>query len=97
VIDQIRSTSPGSSWHPSQLPTLMQAATSTNGEIADAAAAVPEKEKAPRQRRFLMVDRTGIEPVTSGLQTHPIARPHLARIDRIGMTEPKSAVTPNEA
>jgi hypothetical protein len=75
VIDQIRSTSPGSSWHPSQLPTLMQAATSTNGEIADAAAAVPEKEKAPRQRRFLMVDRTGIEPVTSGLQTHPIAGP----------------------
>jgi hypothetical protein len=43
------------------------------------------------------MERTGIEPVTSGLQTHPIARPHLTPIDRIGMTEPKSAVAPDVA
>jgi hypothetical protein len=43
------------------------------------------------------MERAGFEPAASGLQTHPIARPHLTRIDRIGMTEPKSAVTPNEA
>jgi hypothetical protein len=43
------------------------------------------------------VERTGIEPVTSGLQTQPIARPHLTPTDRIGMTEPKSAVMPNVA
>jgi hypothetical protein len=36
------------------------------------------------------MELTGIEPVTSGLQTQPITRPHLTRIDRIGMTEPKS-------
>jgi hypothetical protein len=41
------------------------------------------------------MERTGIEPVTSGLQTHPIARPHLTPIDRIGMTEPKSALSSN--
>jgi hypothetical protein len=34
------------------------------------------------------MERTGIEPVTSGLQTHPIARPHLTPVYRIGMTEP---------
>jgi hypothetical protein len=41
------------------------------------------------------MERTGIEPVTSGLQTHPIARPHLTQTDRIGMTEPKSALSSN--
>jgi hypothetical protein len=41
-------------------------------------------------RGFLKMERTGIEPVTSGLQTHPIARRHLTPTDRIGMTEPKS-------
>jgi hypothetical protein len=40
------------------------------------------------ENRDLQVERTGIEPVTSGLQTHPIARPHLTPTDRIGMTEP---------
>jgi hypothetical protein len=38
------------------------------------------------------MERTGIEPVTSGLQTQPIARPHLTPTDRIGMTEPYSAI-----
>jgi hypothetical protein len=41
------------------------------------------------------MERTGIEPVTSGLQTHPMARPHLTPTDRISMTEPKSAVPSN--
>jgi hypothetical protein len=41
------------------------------------------------------MERTGIEPVTSGLQTHPIARPHLTPVDRIGMTEPNSAISSN--
>ena len=35
-----------------------------------------------------MMERTGIEPVTSGLQTHPLARPHLTPTDRNGMTTP---------
>jgi len=43
------------------------------------------------------MERAGLEPATSGLQTHPIARPHLTPIDRIGMAEPKSAVAPNVA
>jgi hypothetical protein len=37
------------------------------------------------------MERIGIEPMTSGLQTRPIARPHLTPTDRIGMTEPYSA------
>ena len=41
------------------------------------------------------VERTGIEPVTSGLQTRPIAQPHLTPTYRIGMTEPKSALSSN--
>jgi hypothetical protein len=41
------------------------------------------------------MERTGIEPVTSGLQSRPIARPHLTPTDGIGMTEPKSAVLSN--
>jgi hypothetical protein len=41
------------------------------------------------------VERTGIEPVTSGLQTHPITRPHPTPTDRIGMTEPNSAIASN--
>jgi hypothetical protein len=41
------------------------------------------------------MERTGIEPVTSGLQTHPIARPHLTPTDKIGMTEQYSAISPN--
>jgi hypothetical protein len=42
------------------------------------------------------MERTGIEPVTSGLQTQPIARPHLTQTNRIGMTEPKSAFASND-
>jgi hypothetical protein len=38
------------------------------------------------------MERTGIEPVTSGLQTQPIARPHLTPTDKTGKTEPKAAV-----
>jgi hypothetical protein len=41
------------------------------------------------------MERAGLEPATSGLQTHPIARPHLTPTDRIGMTEPKSAFSSN--
>jgi hypothetical protein len=44
--------------------------------------------KAPANRPFLVMERTGIEPVTSGLQTHPIARLHLTPTNRIGITEP---------
>jgi hypothetical protein len=51
-----------------------------------------EWRKVPANERFLEMERTGIEPVTSGLQTHPIARPHLTPTDRIGMTEPYSAI-----
>jgi hypothetical protein len=43
------------------------------------------------------VERTGIEPVTFGLQTHPITRLRLTPIDRIGMTEPKLALLANVA
>jgi hypothetical protein len=43
------------------------------------------------------MERAGFEPAASDLQTQPITRPHLTRIDRIGMTEPKSAVMPNVA
>jgi hypothetical protein len=39
------------------------------------------------------MERTGIEPVTSGLQTHPMTRPDLTPTNRIGMTEPKLAST----
>ena len=38
------------------------------------------------------MERTGIEPVTSGLQTRPIARPHLTTTYRIRMSEPKIGV-----
>jgi hypothetical protein len=48
-------------------------------------------------RRFSEVERTGIEPVTSGLQTHPIGRHRLTPTDRSGMTEPKSASVPDVA
>jgi hypothetical protein len=41
------------------------------------------------------MERAGLEPATSGLQTHPIARPHLTPIYRIGMTELKSALSSN--
>jgi hypothetical protein len=44
-----------------------------------------------------MMERTGIEPVTSGLQIHPITRPHLTPTDRNGMTEPKSAFSSDSA
>src|SRR5919204_3955059 len=38
------------------------------------------------------MERAGLEPATSGLQTQPIARPHLTPTDRIGMTKPYSAI-----
>jgi len=43
------------------------------------------------------MERTGIEPVTSGLQTQLMTRPHLTPIDRIGMTKPESAVLSDTA
>jgi hypothetical protein len=43
------------------------------------------------------MERTGIEPVTSGLQTHPIARPHLTPTDRTRMAEPKLNAPANDA
>jgi hypothetical protein len=43
------------------------------------------------------MERAGLEPVTSGLQTQPIARHHLTAIDRNGMNEPNSAFSPNVA
>jgi hypothetical protein len=43
------------------------------------------------------MERTGIEPVTSGLQTHPITRRRLTPTDRIGMTEAKLADSANAA
>jgi hypothetical protein len=44
---------------------------------------------------FRDMERAGFEPAASGLQTHPITRPHLTPTDRIGMTEPYSALWPN--
>jgi hypothetical protein len=41
------------------------------------------------------MERTGIEPVTSGLQTHPDTRLRLTPIDRIGMDEPDSGSLSN--
>jgi hypothetical protein len=41
------------------------------------------------------MERTGIEPVTSGLQTQAIARLLLTPIDRIGMTKRKFDPSPN--
>jgi hypothetical protein len=43
------------------------------------------------------MERTGIEPVTSGLQSHPIARLHLTPTNRIGMAESKSPFSSNLA
>jgi hypothetical protein len=44
-----------------------------------------------------MMERTGIEPVTFGLQTHPDTRRHLTVTDRTGMAEPNSLLSPNAA
>jgi hypothetical protein len=41
------------------------------------------------------MERAGLEPATSGLQTHPIARPHLTPTDRIGMTKRYLAISSN--
>jgi hypothetical protein len=41
------------------------------------------------------MERTGIEPVTAGLQTHPIAQLQLTVTDRSGQDEPKSPVPSN--
>jgi hypothetical protein len=48
-----------------------------------------------QKRLFLVMERAGLEPATSGLQTHPITRLHQTPIDRIGMVEPKSAFSSN--
>src|SRR4029453_13202279 len=48
-------------------------------------------------KRIAAMERTGIEPVTSGLQTQLMTRPHLTPIDRIGMTKPESAVLSDTA
>jgi hypothetical protein len=50
-----------------------------------------------RFRRVSLVERTGIEPVTSGLQTHPDTRRHLTVTDRTGMAEPTSLSSSNAA
>jgi hypothetical protein len=52
-------------------------------------------KKKPANRPFLVMERAGLEPATSGLQTHPITRPHLTPTNKIGMTEPKSALLSN--
>jgi hypothetical protein len=41
------------------------------------------------------VERTGIEPVTSGLQTQPITRPRLTRTNKTGMNEPNRSFPAN--
>jgi hypothetical protein len=41
------------------------------------------------------MERAGFEPAASGLQTHPIARPHLTPTDRIGTPELKLAFSSN--
>jgi hypothetical protein len=48
-----------------------------------------------QMRRFRKAERTGIEPVTSGLPTHPIAQLHLTPTDGTGVAEPKSLVLSN--
>jgi hypothetical protein len=44
---------------------------------------------------FRDMERAGFEPAASGLQTQPITRPRLTSIDRIGMTEPRLAISTN--
>jgi hypothetical protein len=51
--------------------------------------------KVPANTPLLVMERAGLEPATSGLQTHPITRPHLTRTNRIGMFEPKTASSSN--
>jgi hypothetical protein len=41
------------------------------------------------------MERTGIEPVTSGLQTHPDTRRHLTATNRTGMAKPNSLSSSN--
>jgi hypothetical protein len=57
--------------------------------------ATPDREKDLQFGYFRAMERAGLEPAASGLQTQSIARPHLTPIDRIGMTEPNSHLLPN--
>ena len=71
------------------------------GRLAPARTAVfstgTAESKMPANQTALELERAGFEPAPSGLQTQPIARPDLTPTDSIGMTEPKSAVPPNQA
>jgi hypothetical protein len=53
--------------------------------------------KRPRFRDLSEVERAGIEPATSGLQTQPIGRPHLTVTDRTGKAKQKSVLSANLA
>ncbi len=55
--------------------------------VHDLERVVSLEAKTPAQAGLSLVERTRIEPVTSGLQTQPIARPHLTPTDRSGMAE----------
>jgi hypothetical protein len=55
------------------------------------------ERKSPAHEHFLQMERAGFEPAASDLQTRPIARRRMTRANRIGMTEPKSALLANLA
>jgi hypothetical protein len=51
--------------------------------------------EAPANRQFLVMERAGFEPAAFGLQTHPITLRRLTPTNKIGMTEPYSAISSN--
>ena len=53
------------------------------------------KERNPPFPAGSSVERAGLEPATSGLQTHSITRPHLTVSDRTGMAERLSPFSSN--
>jgi hypothetical protein len=81
-----------------QVPALVQRylerVLPPDGDVPRQAGEMWRKSGA-RVRRFLKMERAGIEPATSGLQTQPIARPHLTPTDKTGMTEPNLALLSN--
>jgi hypothetical protein len=58
---------------------------------------MPATDEIAAKRHFLVMERTGIEPVTSGLQTRSIARPRPTWTNKIGIYEPNSAFLPDAA
>jgi hypothetical protein len=51
------------------------------------------EQKVPGNEQILSIERTGIEPVTSGLQTHLDTRRHPTPTDQTSMVEPNSCLS----